>query len=178
MHASFIILADRGALRAAWIRPSLPGRPPHLEWVRDLSFVHPRQHWVEQVTDMAGAYSATESSGNRSAPGSQAPRRAPSSPSEIHWKLEADRKVLEDLAAEIVDLLAREKPERWSLAAPVDLHQQLVDRLPPAARERLSRLLPKNLVRASPKSVLAHFEVPQPTPPPDNQRSRELREPL
>lgn len=176
MHTPFIILTDRGALRAAWVRPSVTGRPPTLDWVRDLSFVHPRQHWVEQVTDMAGAYSAAESAGRRGAPGTQAPRRAPSSPSEIHWKLEADRRVLEDLVSEIAGVLTLEKPERWGLAAPADLHRELVQRLPAELQTRLVQILPKNLVRAEPEAVLEHFKVPQPTPPPDNQRTREIQE--
>jgi hypothetical protein len=174
MQPLLIILTDRGALRAAWIRPYLPNRPPQFEWIRDLAFVRPRQHFVEQVTDLAGTYSAAESSGTKGAPGGAAPRRAPSAPSEIHWKIEADRRALSDLAHEITEVLHREKPETWALAVPADLHRQLLEQIPSGLRERLSLVLTKNLVRTEPAHLLQHFHVPLPEPPPDNQPRREL----
>ena len=146
----FIVMTDRGALKAAWLSLVLPNRPPRMEVVEELAFVHPHQHLVEQVTDMAGAYSAAESSG-------AGLRRRPSTPSEVHWKIEADRRAVEDLASAIVRILEREKPEAWSLSVPPDIHGALVDAIPAAYRERLAQVIPKDLVAADASSVVAHF---------------------
>lgn len=163
-HPHFIIVTDRGALRAGWIKApieaQLPSnnfkRPaglvhaPAIHWVEDLAFVHPRQHLIEQISDMAGAYSAAESSGGR-------PRRGPSSYSEIHWRIAADRQAVQDLAHSAAAVLFREKPESWSLAAPADIHLALVEALPPVCRQRLEQVLPKNLARCTNNNIARHF---------------------
>lgn len=160
MRPQFIIITDRGTMKAAWISPTLPNRPPQLKVVEELAFVGPHQHYVEQVTDMAGVYAAAESSSGQQ--GGQ-PRRAPSSISEVHWKIEADRRAVEDLVGAITKVLEREKPEFWSLSIPRDIHNMLVERLPQIYRDRLVRVLPKDLVRADPENIFAHF-LPSPRP--------------
>lgn len=163
-HRHFIVVTDRGALRAGWIeapveaqlpstnfkRPAGLVHAPAIHWVEDLAFVHPRQHLIEQISDMAGAYSAAESSGGQ-------PRRGPSSYSEIHWRIAADRQAVEDLAHAAAAVLFREKPESWSLAAPADIHLALLDALPPVCRQRLEQVLPKNLARCTPGNIVRHF---------------------
>ncbi len=160
----FIIVTDRGAFRAGWLQPApTPLNPPanlkqpaglnhapSIRWVEELAFVHPRQHLVEQVSDMAGAYSAAESSGGQ-------PRRMPSSASEVHWKIDADRHAIEDLAQACAAVLHSQKPESWSLSAPTDIHRALVEALPPVCRERLGRVIPKNLARSSVRDIIEHF---------------------
>ncbi len=163
----FIVVTDRGALRAGWIQPppaplhpatSLK-QPAHLQrrptirWIEEVAFVHPRQHLVEQLSDMAGAYSATESSGGSL-------RRMPSSPSEVHWRIAADRQAVEDLAQAAAAVLFREKPESWSLSAPADIHLALLEALPLVCRQRLERVLPKNLARSTIESIVKHFLSP------------------
>ena len=174
MHPHFIVVTDRGALRAGWIEPDPLGlllkagaegglmgpppgrmpvpRPARIRWVASLDFVHPRQHFVEQVTDLSGNYSAVASSGIGGAP-----RRMQASASDVHWKLEADRRAVEDLARAIEEVLLREKPEAWSLSAPVDIHHALVDALPQIFRERLARVLPKNLADMPAREIVGHF---------------------
>lgn len=168
----FIVVTDRGALRAGWIQnsplhagpanlhqPAELKRAPTVHWVEELSFVHPRQHLVEQLSDMAGAYSAAASSGASSSGSASGgpPRRLGSSPSETHWRIEADRHAVEDLAQAAASVLAREKPEAWSLSAPADIHHALVDALPQVFRERLARVLPKNLADMPAGEIVGHF---------------------
>jgi hypothetical protein len=182
MHPQFIVVTDRGALRAGWLesasleseaeslldpllkaetdgslhRPP-PGRmpvarPPRFRSVAAIDFVHPRQHFVEQVTDLPGNYSAAASSGMGGAP-----RRMPSSSSDVHWRLEADRRAVADLARTIEEILLREKPETWVLSAPADIHDAIVGNLAQNCRERLLGVIPKNLVSSDHASLLAHF---------------------
>jgi hypothetical protein len=174
MHPHFIVVTDRGALRAGWIEPDPlepllkagtegglrtppPGRmpvdrPARIRWVASLDFVHPRQHFVEQVTDLSGNYSAAASSGIGGAP-----RRMQSSSSDVHWRLEADRRAVADLAKAIEEVLLREKPEAWTLSAPVDIHTKLQESIARPYREHLLGVIPKNLVHADSASLLEHF---------------------
>jgi hypothetical protein len=176
MSPQFIVVTDRSAFRAGWIEPdpmesllkagaegSLhmppPGRmpvprPARIRWVAKLDFVHPRQHLVEQVTDLSGAYSAAASSASA---GGGAPRRSGSSPSDSHWRLEADRRAIADLARAIEEVLACEKPETWILSAPADIHSDLKESLAAGFRQHLLGVIPKNLVYAERASLLEHF---------------------
>jgi hypothetical protein len=143
----FIVVTDRGVFRAGWIehitqstRPLLPPNQKRLgvRWVEELAFILPRQHLVEQVTDMSGAFAPTDSTGSTL-------HHRQSSAAEVHWKIEADRCAIENLSHAITSVLFREKPEAWSLAAPVDIHLALKAALPQICTDRLVQLLPKNL---------------------------------
>jgi hypothetical protein len=127
-------------------------RAARIRWVASLDFVHPRQHFVEQVTDLSGNYSAVASSGIGGAP-----RRMQASSSDVHWRLEADRRAVEDLARAIEEVLLREKPEAWTLSAPADIHGMLEEAIAQPFREHLLGVIPKNLVRADRTSLLEHF---------------------
>lgn len=160
----FIVVTDRGVFRAGWIeslvqptRPLLPPtqKRPSVRWVDELSFILPRQHLVEQVTDMSGSFAPTDSSGSSL-------HHRQSSPAEVHWKIEADRCAIENLSHAITSVLFQEKPEAWSLAAPVDIHLALKAALPQICRDRLVQLLPKNLSSASAQSIIEHF-IPPPS---------------
>jgi hypothetical protein len=176
MNPQFIVVTDRGGFRAGWIEPdpmepllkagaegalSMPPpgrmpvhRPARIRWVAELDFVHPRQHLVEQVTDLSGAYSAAASSAGA---GGGAPRRSGSSPSDVHWRLEADRRAVADLVQATEEVLSREKPESWILSAPADIHTELEESLAAGFRQHLIGVIPKNLVHAERASLLEHF---------------------
>lgn len=157
----FAIVTNRGAFKAGWIVPFEPDaqarfepchthRPPQIHWVRELAFVRPHQHLTEQLSDMAGAFAPTATSGGK-------PHHLESSPSETHWRLEADRRLLAELSDHITRVLEEEKPERWILSAPADLHTQLVESLPEMCRNHLQRVIAKNLADVTPSVLLEHF---------------------
>ena len=155
----FIVVCDRGFFRAGWIEPLLqPTRPRllpsqprlHVRWVEQLSFVLPRQHLVEQVTDLSGAFAPTNSSGSSL-------RHMQSSPADLHWKIAADKRAVENLCGAITAVLLREKPESWSLAAPADIHHSIEAGLPQVCRSRLLQLLSVDLAEASAESIIQHF---------------------
>lgn len=165
----FIIITDRASLKAGWISPaSTPPNlkaptndSPHLEIIEEHLFPIPHQRLVDQMSDMAGAYSTMETSATGGSHGNGTPnaqpRRGPSSPSEVHWRIEADRRALENLAGAISSILSREKPEHWSLSAPQDIHKQLVAIIPKIYLDRLAHLLPKNLAHSDDSNIIAHF---------------------
>lgn len=159
MKPQFIIIASKGALRAGWIEPAplqpsrgAPQRQPRIRWVRELSYVHPREHLREQVTDLSGAFAPTTSSG-----GAATPFRMASTIPELHWKEEAQRKAVQDLAHDIEEVCALEKPAFWSLSAPAQIHNALRDALSEPLRETLRLLLPKDLAHAPSEVILSHF---------------------
>jgi hypothetical protein len=158
----FAVVTSRGGIKAGWVVPvGLEGvaryepchaeRPSQIHWIENLAFVLPHQHLSEQLSDMAGAYAATASGGGK-------PSLLGASPSETHWRMEADRRTVRDLADHIHRVLQNQKPERWVLAAPADLHRSLVEEMPRACREHLVRVVAANLYDATPEVLLRHFE--------------------
>lgn len=157
----FAIVTNRGAFKAGWIvsreadaavlyEPCHAQRPPQIRWVEELAMVGARQHLREQVSDMAGAFAATSSSGGK-------PAHLGSSPSETHWRIEADRRIASDLAMHINRVLEEQKPERWVLSAPADLQGELLGRLPAVCRSHLLAVIPKNLAESPIDVVVEHF---------------------
>jgi hypothetical protein len=58
----FIVVSDRGVFRAGWIESLAVSQGQHrtkIRWIEELAFVSPREHLVEQVTDMSGAFRGT-----------------------------------------------------------------------------------------------------------------------
>jgi hypothetical protein len=158
----FAIVTSRGGLKAGWIVPVHPEgsaryepchteRPSQIHWIENFAFVLPHQHLSEQLSDMAGAYAATATSGGK-------PSLLGASPSETHWRIEADRRTVRDLAAHIHRMLQNQKPERWVLSAPADLHRALVEELPKVCRDHLIKVVAANLYDATPEDLLGHFE--------------------
>jgi hypothetical protein len=156
----FLIVTNRGVFKAGWIVPYLPesqsgfepchtDRPPQIHWIRELALVKARQHLSEQLSDMAGAFAATASGGSK-------PLQLGSSPSETHWRIEAERRTVADLAEHIRGVLLAEKPERWALAVPADMHGELLERLSETCRDHLVRVIPKNLGEAPAAVLLKH----------------------
>ena len=163
----FIVLADRATLKAGWItNADLPGnptfmrdfaaRPPRIDWTDQLSFVKPRQHIIEQQSDMAGSFAPTGGSG---ATGSR-PSQLGASPPDKHLNVTSTREAIELIASTIHRILLQQKPELWSLSAPTDIHKKLVLALPEVCRAHLHRVIPKNLSECPEDTVLDHFLHP------------------
>ena len=163
LRPHFIVITDRATLKAGWIASvDLPTpsfvrdfskRQPRIEWTDQLSFVKPRQHPVEQLSDMAGSFAPTGGSGASGA----RPMQLGGSPPDKHLNVTATREAVELIASKVNQILQEQKPEMWSLSAPTDIHKALVKALPEVSRAHLHRVIPKNLSECSEEAVLDHF---------------------
>lgn len=134
-----IIVADRGQLVA--FRHSEEDR---LQELGRASFEEGNRKLSDWVTDQAGAFPNTGGAGNSSA------ERMP-------LIAEMEVRCFRQIVSAIRQLLAQENPAWWGLAAPSEIHDAIVDFLDPADRERLSRLVRKDLVNSSADDIASAF---------------------
>jgi hypothetical protein len=137
---SLLIVADRGRLLSYLTSDSAV---PQL--FSSTTFTEGTKKISELVTDQAGAFPNTGSTGTSSA------ERLP---------LEAELEVrcFRKIAEEIDHLLATGKVTTWGFAAPPEIHGAILDFLSRDALERLAAQARLDLVNSSPQDVRKAFE--------------------
>jgi Protein required for attachment to host cells len=151
MKSQFFIVLDRAHIRAYRAEFVRPERPPRLHMVHDISLEEAHLGPQEIYTDEPGSFPVTYAGGSQQ--GWHQNSRA-----ERHVEIEETRREVTHLAEHIETLLREEKPGRWSLSAPADIHEALIERLDPAIRAFLVEVLPRDLVKIPADQLLEHFE--------------------
>ncbi|HEY5894059.1 MAG TPA: host attachment protein [Chthoniobacterales bacterium] len=147
MTASFLIVADRGCLKAFSIeRTPTRGRVPRL--VETFQVPEARERYQDKVTDQAGAF-PTGGPGQGTATGER-----------LSFDAEVSLRAFRLLADRITSLLRRHQPERWSFAAPSEINGAILDEVVPELRTRIDRNVPRDLVKTPTAELLPYFALP------------------
>lgn len=134
-----IILTNRGRLVA--YRPTSTG---HLEPVDSLEPMEGNTKISDLVTDQAGAFPTD-------GPGTAAYESMP-------LATELEIRSLRQIAGKIEEILEREEPATWGMAAAPEINGAVVEMLPEACRENLTMNLKLDLTNSPPGKVHARFE--------------------
>jgi hypothetical protein len=148
--SSFLIVADRGNLKAFRLGDSSPERRTRLELVQAFSIVAAHQKLSEMLTDQAGRF-PVGSGGNSQG-------RHQNAISESNIDLETDRRIQKELAGHIDDILKREQPATWAFAAPSEINRAVLDKVAPAFVAKLVENVPADLVNMQVNELAGHFE--------------------
>jgi hypothetical protein len=140
-----LIAADLGTLKAYRLEFTLQNTP-RLEELETVALEEAHARVVELVTDLAG---------RRAAP-TQKDWGAPLS-DDHNLTLEFRRRLIRQLATRIIQ--GSEYQNCW-LAAPQETTHQIVQQLTPSVRQRIKRVIPCDLTKATPKEVLDQFLNP------------------
>jgi hypothetical protein len=143
-----LIAADLGTLKAYRLEFT-PQNTPRLEELETVALEEAHAKVVELVTDLAG---------RRAAP-MQKEWAAPLS-DDHNLTLELRRRLIRQLATRIECLIQGSEYQNCWLAAPQEITHQIVDELTPSVRQRIKRVIPCDLTRATPKEVLDQFLNP------------------
>src|SRR5215207_5591825 len=109
MKSSFIIVADRGNLKAFRVEKVPNGRAPRLQLVEALTLTDAHMKISEINTDMSGRFPVTSMA-------AQSQGRHQNSISDPHLDLEIDKRIVKQLAEHISSILRHEQPGSWSFA--------------------------------------------------------------
>jgi hypothetical protein len=139
MKSSFLIVTDRGNLKAYRVEKAAGERPPRLQLVQAISLAEAHARTGDVNTDSAGRFPGTGATGDR------------------HYNIEADRRSAKHLAEHITTVLREHNPENWSFAAPSDINQPVLDQLDAGLRKQVVENLQRDLVKLSPSDLLEHF---------------------
>jgi hypothetical protein len=152
MKSSFLIVADRGNLKAYRVEAVPNGRAPRVHLVQ--AFTLPGAHLkISEVnTDQAGRFPVGSTP-------AQSQGRHQNSIAERHYEIETGKRLARRLAEHIEDVLKQEQPRNWSFAAPSEINHAILDELEPSYRSNIAENLPLDLVNLPPHELLDRFSV-------------------
>jgi hypothetical protein len=151
MKSSFIIVADRGNLKAYRVEKVPNGRPPRLQLVQALTLTDAHMKISDINTDLAGRFPAGSTPG-------QSQGRHQNAIAEQHLDIEIDRRIVKQLAEHIGSILKHEQPGSWSFAAPSTINRAVLNELDPAFARQLGVNLQSDLVNIDPADLLERFD--------------------
>jgi hypothetical protein len=143
----FIIVADRGLLKAYAVE-NTPARPAMPRLIGTLHLSEPHQRYAEKFSDQAGSFP----NGGTGGQGNSVAER-------MTLDAEGEMRAFRRIAEEITALLQTHRPERWAFAAPSEINGAILNGLKPEWKERLSRNIPRDLVKIAAPELLAHFQT-------------------
>lgn len=144
-----IIATDLGLLRVYRVVRGGPGRGPHLALVEEFRPPEGNLKLSEQVSDQPGRF-----------PGAKRPGGAILSAGERHdLRQEKGRRLLREMARRIDSHLENPEVESACLAVSAPIRNQLLEALQPKLRDKITRVLPRDLTHAEPKEILSQFEI-------------------
>jgi hypothetical protein len=144
---SLIIVTDRGSLKAYRVNET-PTRGPSLQLVQAFNITDAHGRLVDKVTDLAGRFPVSAGVGGR---------HANSIAERAQLETERHRRIHKELADQIVKIVSHNGKERWSFAAPAEIHTAIVDLLPAAVRGRIVEHVKSDLVKTEPAKLVTHF---------------------
>lgn len=143
---SFLLVADRGGLKAYSVEPTPQHGPmPRLVAHHAIDDAHGR--FADKFTDQAGGFPVTGGQAN-----AIAERQG--------LRMENDQRIFRQLAGHITALLREHQPTRWGFAAPAEISGAILAGVPAELHERLTRNVPRDLIKTEPSALLTHFDLP------------------
>jgi hypothetical protein len=143
-----LLVTDLGTLKAYRLEFTLQ-QTPRLEELETAALEEARTRLVELVTDFAG---------RRAAPTLKS-WGAPLS-DDHNLNLEFRRRLVRHLAGHFERLIQDSDYQNCWLAAPKEIAHQIVDELTPSVRQRIKRVIPCDLTKATPKELIDQFLNP------------------
>jgi hypothetical protein len=153
MKSAFLVVADRGNLKAFRVEKSPRQRPPRLALVEEAQFPEAHVRLSEKVTDRQGRWPV---GGNGGGGGGGMARRQ-NALGEHQLEMEEERRLIRQIGEHLSATLDRENPECWSMAAPATINDQILDHVSTQWRDRLVEKLSAGLVKTPPTDLLNHF---------------------
>lgn len=157
MSSHYVIVADQGHLRFFLQTQAPEQMNPSLREVESLDFPMGVKSYAESDTDMAGRFQSSKH--QAPAPGAPAARTGMSIDERLPMHREIDRRRNEEVAERINAFLRNQPDATWDFAAPAELHTGFLEYVSPEARQRLRRVVPKDLVHQPVNTLLQHFEA-------------------
>lgn len=157
MSDHYVIVADQGHLRFFAQTQAPEQMRPSLREVEALDFPLGVKSYAENDTDVAGRFQSSRS--QASAAGAPTQRTGMSIDERLPMHREIDRRRNEEISRRIDAFLKERSEATWDFAAPAELERSFLEGVSSAARARLQRVVPKDLVHQPVSSLLDHFSA-------------------
>lgn len=143
-NLALIVVADRGMLKAFEVRQTRHGPSPRLIAETNLKPAH--EHYRDKLTDQAGAFPATGSSGHGNAIAEK-----------TSMETEEDARLFKSIAQQIESLIRQHQPLTWSFAAPAEINPHILDQVPADLRKILAENVKRDLTKTHAADLPRHF---------------------
>jgi len=143
---SLIVVADRGGIKAYRVNDT-PNRGASLRLVQAFDITDAHGRYDAKLTDQAGRVPV--SVGNSRHANSIAERTA--------LETENNKRICQQLAEHIAEVVKREAADGWSFAAPSSIHTTIAELLPAPVRNRVVEHVKSDLVKVEPSKLPNHF---------------------
>lgn len=142
---SFIIVADRGSLKAFSIEET-PNRGPMPRLADAFQVSAKPTRFAEQFEDQAGAFpkGGTNGQGNSTA-------------ERLTLENELEQRAYREVAQHIEDLISQHSPQTWGFAAPSEINRAILDDLRSETKSNLKKIVNRDLIHASTDELLTQF---------------------
>jgi hypothetical protein len=143
---SLIVVADRGGIKAYRVNDT-PDRGVSLHLVQAFDITDAHGRYDTKLTDQAGRFPVSD--GNSRHANSIAERTA--------LETENNKRICQQLAGHIAEVVRREAAQGWSFAAPASIHASVAELLPTSIRNRVVEHVKSDLVKIEPTKLANHF---------------------
>lgn len=144
---SIVIATNLGRLKAYRVVKTRV-RGSKLDLIEDLNFLDAHLRYSDRVTDQSGRFPM-------SGPLVSSPQM--SSYEALTAALENQKRLTKMVGDHIEEIMSREEPDIWNLAATSEIHQAILEEISPQTRKKLSRSVLADLTKTRPPELLRHF---------------------
>ncbi len=142
-----IIAVDLGHFKAYRVTKDPFEKSPKTELIKSYDSIEARLKLSDKLSDAAGRYRQAGGRNGKAAGFGEA----------HNLETETEKRLIEQIAEDINELIAKEKCEKWYLAAGKNINSQIVENLEPAVKAKLDKNIPSNLTKAGKTDLLDHF---------------------
>jgi hypothetical protein len=142
---SFIIVADRGSLKAFAIE-NTPNRGPMPRLAEAYQVSAKPGRFSDEYADQAGAFpnGGTNGQGNSTA-------------ERLSVENELSQRAYREVARHIEELISHHSPKTWGFAAPSEINRAILEDLKPDTKSNLKKIVNRDLIHASADELLTQF---------------------
>jgi Protein required for attachment to host cells len=148
---SLIVVADRGGIKAYRVNDT-PNRGASLHLVQAFDITDAHGRYDAKLTDQAGRFPISDGDS----------RHANSIAERTALETESNKRICQQLAEHIAEVVKRESADGWSFAAPSSIHAAIAELLPAPVRNRVVEHVKSDLVKVEPSKLPNHFRSLRP----------------
>ncbi len=151
MKNTLVVVTDMGGFKAFRLHDGEMHSTPRLELLEQFNNAEAQRRLVEKVSDFSGRFPRTTGAASSGGAMSDGERH--------NIELEQRKRSVRQIAKQLNLLMRDSNVERCFLAASREMNKPLLDELTPAARQKIEKNVPVDLMKVDKADLLQRFAV-------------------
>ena len=149
MKNTLVVVTDLGGFKAFRLHDGEMHSTPRLELLEQFNNAEAQRRLVEKVSDLSGRFPRTTGAAGSGGAMSDGERH--------NIELEQRKRSVRQIAKQLDPLMRDANFERCFLAASREMNRNLLDELTPAARQKIQKNVPADLMKVDKSALLQRF---------------------